>query len=188
MLCSASGKRNVTAAWQGGEVRQTLVCTHGETLSDAEVTFHQRYGRRQVRQQGAESAKKWRYTFDGQARHMTEPSSKTLEARLGEAQQEIASLATSLQEQRRRATLMDAELFQLREAREDLEQRLAVARAEAEASQARRTEMVRVIEARDEKIQACYQEMATLERYILRLSAGGPMARLFGRLSGRRGG
>ena len=102
------------------------------------------------------------------------------------AEQQIADLTAALQEQRRRSTLMDAELFQLREAREDLEQRLAAARAEAETSQARRKEMARVIATRDARIQACYQEMATLERYILRLTAGGPISRFIARITGGR--
>lgn len=65
-----------------------------------------------------------------------------------------------LQDQRRQATLTDAEIYQLKEEREALG-------AELDASRARRKEMARVIAARDAVIQSRYEELAILERQML---------------------
>ena len=83
--------------------------------------------------------------------------------RAAEAEQRISEVTRSLQEERRRKTLMDAELHQLQEARQALEAELA-------ASQARRKEAARVIDRQKSDLAARYQELAALERQILRQS------------------
>jgi chromosome segregation ATPase len=92
---------------------------------------------------------------------------QALEAKVAEtaaeAEQRIGEITKSLQEERRRKTLMDAELHQLQEAREALEAKLA-------ASQARRKEAARVIDRLKSDLEARYQELAALERQILRQS------------------
>lgn len=94
-----------------------------------------------------------------------------------DAEREIAALKDALQQQRRQATLMDAELHQLRNARDDAENQLFDARAEIAASRSRRKEMARVIGNREEKVaslnrelEARYKELAMLERHVLRFS------------------
>jgi len=69
---------------------------------------------------------------------------------------------------------MDAELFEAKE-------RLEEARAEVAATRARRKEMARVIERRNAQIQTLYQEIATLERHILRWSLSWQAKRLWRR-------
>jgi hypothetical protein len=90
-----------------------------------------------------------------------------LEAQLAtvsaEAEQEVARLKGTVQDQGRRNTLMAAELHQLMEAREALE-------AELIASRARRKEAARLIARRDAEIQTRYEELAALQRRILRSS------------------
>jgi hypothetical protein len=77
------------------------------------------------------------------------------------ADQRVSEAKTLLQDQRRRNTLLEAELQQAKEAREAIE-------AELQASRARRKEMARVIARRDAEIQTRYQELATLQREIVR--------------------
>jgi len=109
--------------------------------------------------------------------------------------QEIGQLKSLLQEQRRRATLMDAELYQLKDAREalefelaetrqSLERQLSEARAETAESRARRKEAARVIARRDAEIQARFQELAILERHILESSLSWRIRNAVQRLSG----
>jgi hypothetical protein len=98
------------------------------------------------------------------------------------AGRELAALEELLQEQRRRNTLMDAELHVLKEARETLEFELAEARSELAASQARRKEAARIIARRDAEIQARFQELAVLERKIIRSSLSWKAQRLLQRL------
>lgn len=98
---------------------------------------------------------------------------------------ELQDLKKALQEQRRRATLLDAELHREKEARELFEGQFRQARAESEASRARRKEMARVIKNRDTQIQVLYEELAALERHVLHRSFKWRMKRLFGRLSRR---
>ena len=98
-------------------------------------------------------------------------------ASAGGAARGNSTLQEQLQEQRRQTTLMNAELYQLRQAREDLEfqllrarSELLRARSELTASRNRRKEMARVITRRDSEIQLRYRELAALERHILRFS------------------
>jgi hypothetical protein len=90
---------------------------------------------------------------------------------------DVESLKALLQEQRRNATLLNADLQQQVEAREALEVQLAEAQAEIAANRARRKEMARVIHNREAKISrlneevtARYEELAKLQRQIVRSS------------------
>lgn len=87
-----------------------------------------------------------------------------------EASAELDGVKRNLQEQRRITTLQSAELHQMAEGREDLEAQLRDARDEIAASRARRKEMARVIGNRDAQLQARYEELATLQRKMLRLN------------------
>lgn len=87
-----------------------------------------------------------------------------------ETEELIRGLKASLQQERREKTLMDAELHQLRQAKESLE-------VEFTASRARRKEMARVIKSREAKAEALnaelqerYRELGILQRKILRWS------------------
>jgi hypothetical protein len=91
---------------------------------------------------------------------------------------QVGTLKQSLQEQRRRATLTDAELHQLNVARQDIEAQLYEARSQIAAHRARRKEAARVIADREAKIatlsrdiQTRFEELATLQRHALRFSA-----------------
>jgi predicted RNase H-like nuclease (RuvC/YqgF family) len=86
------------------------------------------------------------------------------------SEDELESLKRSVQELRRRTTLLTADLHRQVEAREALEARLIEAHAEIEASRARRKEMARVITARNAEIQARYEELAALQRHIVQSS------------------
>ena len=79
-------------------------------------------------------------------------------------------LKAMLQEQRRKTTLLNADLHKQIEARETLEAQLIEAQAELEASRARRKEMARVIANRDAKIDRLYGELGALQRHVLRSS------------------
>jgi hypothetical protein len=87
-----------------------------------------------------------------------------------ETEKLIGDLKASLQQERREKTLMDAELHELRQSKENLEEEFA-------ASRARRKEMARVIKSREAKagalnaeLQERYRELGMLERKILRWS------------------
>lgn len=88
---------------------------------------------------------------------------------------DVESLKELLQEQRRNATMLNADLQQQIEAREALEALLIEAQAEIAAHRARRKEMARVINDREAKISrlneevtARYEELARLQRQIVR--------------------
>jgi DNA-binding SARP family transcriptional activator len=98
----------------------------------------------------------------------------------------IANLKASLQEERRRATLMNGDLHQLKEAREALEFQLAKAEAEIAENRARRKEAARVIARRDAEIQARFQELAILERQILESSLSWKLQHALRRLTSGR--
>ena len=83
---------------------------------------------------------------------------------------DAAALKAMLQEQRRKTTLLNADLHKQIEARETLEAQLIEAQAELEASRARRKEMARVIANRDAKIDRLYGELGALQRHVLRSS------------------
>lgn len=108
--------------------------------------------------------------------HAMEPgfSSGTRPARapgMHETQRSDAvGLKAMLQEQRRKTTLLNADLHKQIEARETLEAQLIEAQAELEASRARRKEMARVIANRDAKIDRLYGELGALQRHVLRAS------------------
>ena len=86
------------------------------------------------------------------------------------ASDQIMALKTTLQEERRAATLMNAELHQLKVSRQDLEAELREAQAESAASRARRKEMARVIDNRNAELRTRYQELAALQKRMLWLS------------------
>jgi chromosome segregation ATPase len=79
-------------------------------------------------------------------------------------------------------TLLNADLHAQYEARETLEAQLIEAQAELEASRARRKEMARVITNRDQKIQRLYEELAALQRHMVRSSPSGQMKTAFRRI------
>jgi len=88
---------------------------------------------------------------------------------------DVESLKALLQEQRRNATLLNADLQQQIEAREALEAQLIEAQAEIAANRARRKEMARVINNREAKISrlneevtARYEDLAKLQRQMVR--------------------
>lgn len=81
-----------------------------------------------------------------------------------------AGLKAMLQDQRRKTTLLNADLHKQIEARETLEAQLIEAQAELEASRARRKEMARVIANRDAKIDRLYGELGALQRHLVRSS------------------
>jgi hypothetical protein len=83
---------------------------------------------------------------------------------------DATGLKTMLQEQRRKTTLLSADLHKQIEARETLEAQLIEAQAELEASRARRKEMARVIANRDAKIDRLYGELGALQRHLVRSS------------------
>ena len=87
---------------------------------------------------------------------------------IADAEQEIASLKASRQEERRQKTLLNADLQQAVEAREITEARLQQTKDELSASQTRRKEASRVIARRDAEVQKRFEELAALERQILR--------------------
>lgn len=99
------------------------------------------------------------------------------EAAAAGAAAQIGELKQALQQQRRRTTLLEAELQQAHEAVEAVRAELAEVRTESAASRSRRKEMARVIGDRNAKIAALneelrarYEELAVLERRILRTS------------------
>ena len=116
------------------------------------------------------------------------PQGQTIEARVartapeGAPDRDISTLKSMLQEQRRKATLLNADLHAQIEARETLEAQLIEAQAELEASRARRKEMARVITNRDAKIQRLYEELAALQLHIVRSSPSGQMKATFRRV------
>lgn len=88
---------------------------------------------------------------------------------------DAAQLKESLQEERRRNTLLNAEIQQQVEGREAAEAQLLEAQAEIAAHRDRRKEMARVIGNREMKIERLtkdlddrYQELATLQRHLIR--------------------
>lgn len=102
---------------------------------------------------------------------------------------DLETLRAMLQEQRRKATLLNADLQQQIEAREAIESQLLDAQAEIAASRARRKEMARVITNRETKIarlneqlNARYAELAALERHIMRSNPLSRVAGLFRRI------
>jgi predicted RNase H-like nuclease (RuvC/YqgF family) len=104
-------------------------------------------------------------------------------ARAGPQASDISTLKSMLQEQRRKATLLNADLHKQIEAREALETQLIEAQAELEASRERRKEMARVITNRDTKIQRLYEELAALQRHVVRSSPLGQAKMAFRRIS-----
>jgi hypothetical protein len=116
-----------------------------------------------------------------------ETASLTAVAERAAAAEQIDALKAALQDQRRTNTLMNGELHQLRETRQDIETQLRDAHEEIAASRARRKEMARVINNREAKIaslteemQTRYQELALLERYVLRFSPTRRLRQLMG--------
>ena len=87
-----------------------------------------------------------------------------------EAQGHVADLKGMLQAQRRKTTLLNADLHKQIEARETVEAQLIEAQAELEASRARRKEMARVITNWHAKIERLYCELAALQRHMVRSS------------------
>ena len=102
---------------------------------------------------------------------------------------ELQDLKRALQDQRRRATLLSADIQRQIEAREAVEVQLMEVQDELTASQNRRKEMARVITNREAKIaqlneqlQARYEELAALQRHMMRLNPLAAAKGLFRRL------
>jgi hypothetical protein len=88
-----------------------------------------------------------------------------------------SDLQAQLQEARRNITLLTADVEREIEAREAVEFQMLEAQAEVASSRARRKEMARVISNREAKIdqlnqelEARYQELAKLQRHLMRLN------------------
>jgi chromosome segregation ATPase len=91
------------------------------------------------------------------------------------ADDEIQGLKRLLQDQRRRTILLNVDLQRQIEAREAIQDQLMEAQAELAASRDRRKEMARVITNREAKIatlndelQGRYEELAAMQRAIVR--------------------
>lgn len=97
------------------------------------------------------------------------------------ADEDIQALKCALQNQRRQTTLLNADLQRQIEAREAVQAQLLEALAELTASRDRRKEMARVISDRDAKVAALYEDLAALERHILRSTWSGKARELFRR-------
>lgn len=100
------------------------------------------------------------------------------------ADDEIQALKRALQDQRRRTTLLNADLQREIEAREAVQAQLMEAHAEVAASRDRRKEMARVITNREQKIamlneqlQARYEELAAMQRHVMRSTLSGQIRR-----------
>jgi chromosome segregation ATPase len=111
------------------------------------------------------------------------------EAGPSSAEEEIHALKLSLQDQRRRTTLLNADLQMQIEAREAIQAQLMEAHTELAASRDRRKEMARVINNREAKIadlnvqlQARYEELAAMQRRVVRSSLIGGAKWIFQRL------
>ena len=97
---------------------------------------------------------------------------------------EIQALKRALQDQRRRTTLLNAEMQREIEAREAIQAQLMEAHAELAASRDRRKEMARVITNREQKIatlneqlQVRYEELAAMQRHLIRSTLSGQIKR-----------
>jgi len=128
-------------------------------------------------------------TADGAEKVVTlqelEAEYERLQGLAAESDRQIAALKTTLQEERRAATLMKAELHQLKESRQDLEAELREAKAESTASRSRRKEMARVIDNRNAELKARYEELASLQKRILWADPSWHVRRWFGRVKRR---
>jgi hypothetical protein len=105
--------------------------------------------------------------------------------RLNAAEAELALAKSALQEARRAATLLNAELEELKERRDDLEVELKEARSEVAATRARRKEMARVIANRDAQLKTRYEELAQLQKQMVRTDPVRLMKRSLGQLKRR---
>ena len=111
------------------------------------------------------------------------------ESGLPSAEAEVLELKRSLQDQRRRLTLLNADMQTQIEAREAVQAQLMEAHAELAASRDRRKEMARVIANRDAKIaelnaqlHARFQELAVMQRHVMWSSPTWWLRTLFRRL------
>ena len=98
------------------------------------------------------------------------------------AQGELKAAKDALQEQRRTTTLLNAQVQELSDRALELDTQLGDVRAELAASRARRKEMARVIANREAQLKARYEELAQLQRQIVRSSPLWQMKKSFGRL------
>jgi chromosome segregation ATPase len=102
---------------------------------------------------------------------------------------EVLALKRSLQDQRRRLTLLSADMQRQVEAREAVQAQLMEANIELAASRDRRKEMARVITNREAKVaelnaqlEARYAELAAMQRHFTRWSITWWIRILFRRL------
>lgn len=120
------------------------------------------------------------------ANALIDPDPATVPSRSGNQgiadDDELATLKKQLRELRRQSTLMNAELYHLREAKEELDFQLLKARSDLRVSRERRKEMARIIAKRDAELQVRYKELAALELYILRRSPSWLITEPFRRL------
>lgn len=110
----------------------------------------------------------------------------SLELRGAYSEEEIQSLTRLLQDQRRRTTMLNADIQRQIEAREAVQGQLIDAHAEIAASRDRRKEMARVITNRNAKIarlngelQARYEELAAMQRLVVQSTLSGRIKRAF---------
>ena len=95
---------------------------------------------------------------------------------------EVLALKHSLQDQRRRLTLLNAEMQTQIEAREAVQAQLMEVQMELAASRDRRKEMARVISELNGQLQARYEELAAMQRHVIRWSVVWWLKTLFRRV------
>ena len=100
---------------------------------------------------------------------------------------EIEALKRSLQDQRRRSILLNADLQRQIEAREAIQAQLMEAHSELTASRDRRKEMARVITRLNAQLDDRFEELAAMQRHLMRWSPAWWLRNLFRRLRALRG-
>jgi septal ring factor EnvC (AmiA/AmiB activator) len=102
------------------------------------------------------------------------------------ADNEIEALKLSLEDQRRRSILLNADLQRQIEAREAIQAQLMEAHSELAASRDRRKEMARVITRLNAQLEDRFEELAVMQRHLMRWSPAWWLRNLFRRLRALR--
>ena len=85
------------------------------------------------------------------------------------------------------ATLLRAELHEAKETCEDLKAELQDARAQLAANRSQRKELARVVADRDNQLRARFQELAILQRQVIRSNYVWRLKGLIGKVKRRFG-
>ena len=102
------------------------------------------------------------------------------------ADNEIEALKLSLEDQRRRSILLNADLQRQIEAREAIQAQLMEAHSELAASRHRPKEMARVITRLNAQLEDRFEELAVMQRHLMRWSPAWWLRNLFRRLRALR--